>query len=63
MHKGSKNLTAFSTHNGIYQWNVTSFVLKGALGTFQRTMTEVLWDHFQYTQAHTDDIVVFTKAW
>ena len=52
MHEGSKNLTAFSTHNGVYQWKVMQFGLVGASGTFQRTMNEVLRDHSQYAQVY-----------
>ena len=63
MHEGSKNLTAFATHNGIYQWRVMPFRLAGASGTFQSMMNEVLQDHFQYAQAYIDDIVVFFKTW
>lgn len=63
MREGSKIFTAFSTHNGVYQWKVMPFGLAGASGTFQKSMNSVLRNHSRYAQAYIDDIVVFSKTW
>ncbi|GFT41312.1 hypothetical protein TNCV_628551 [Trichonephila clavipes] len=36
MDEESKPLTAFTTHNAVYQWKTMPFGLAGASGTFQK---------------------------
>lgn len=63
MEENSKPLTAFSTHNGTYQWRVMPFGLSGASGTFQRLMDSVLREHNDYAHAYIDDIIIFSESW
>ncbi|GBL96379.1 Transposon Ty3-I Gag-Pol polyprotein [Araneus ventricosus] len=63
MHDENRVLTAFSTHNGVYQWKVMPFGLSGASGTFQKIMNNVLRNHSSYAQAYIDDIIVYSKTW
>ncbi|GBM92508.1 Retrovirus-related Pol polyprotein from transposon opus [Araneus ventricosus] len=63
MHDENRVLTAFSTHNEVYQWKVMPFGLSGASGTFQKIMNNVLRSHSSYAQAYIDDIIVYSKTW
>ncbi|GBM35182.1 Transposon Ty3-I Gag-Pol polyprotein [Araneus ventricosus] len=63
MHDENRVLTAFSTHNGVYQWKVMPFGLSGASGRFQKIMNNVLRSHSTYAQAYIDDIIVYSKTW
>ncbi|GFW46404.1 retrovirus-related Pol polyprotein from transposon 17.6 [Trichonephila clavipes] len=58
----SKPLTAFTTHNAVYQWKTMPFGLAGASGTFQREMNRILKSHSEYAQAYMDDVVIFSKT-
>ncbi|GFX85385.1 retrovirus-related Pol polyprotein from transposon opus [Trichonephila clavipes] len=62
MDEESKPLTAFTTHNAVYQWKIMSFGLAGASGTFQREMNRILKSHSEYAQAYMDDVVIFSKT-
>ncbi|XP_035229675.1 uncharacterized protein LOC118201644, partial [Stegodyphus dumicola] len=62
MEESSKPLTAFSTHNGTFQWNVMPFGLAGASGTFQREMNKVLFQYSDFAQAYIDDIIIFSNT-
>ncbi|GFX37509.1 retrovirus-related Pol polyprotein from transposon 17.6 [Trichonephila clavipes] len=61
MDEESKPLTAFNTHNAVYQWKTMPFGLAGASGTFQREMNRFLKSHSEYAQAYMDD-VIFSKT-
>ncbi|GFT15796.1 retrovirus-related Pol polyprotein from transposon 297, partial [Trichonephila clavipes] len=61
MYEISKPLTAFTTHNAVYQWKRCPFGLAGASGTFQREMNRILKSHSEYAQAYMDD-VIFSKT-
>ncbi|GFU00925.1 retrovirus-related Pol polyprotein from transposon opus [Trichonephila clavipes] len=56
MDEESKPLTAFTTHNAVYQWKTM------ASGTFQREMNRILKSHSEYAQAYMDDVVIFSKT-
>ncbi|GFX79406.1 retrovirus-related Pol polyprotein from transposon opus [Trichonephila clavipes] len=58
----SKPLTAFTTHNAVYQWKTMPFGLAGASGTFQREINRILKSHSEYAQAYMDDVVIFSKT-
>ncbi|GFV54387.1 retrovirus-related Pol polyprotein from transposon 17.6 [Trichonephila clavipes] len=62
MDEESKPLTAFTTHNAVYQWKTMPFGLAGASGTFQREMNRILKSHSEYAQAYMDDVVIFSKT-
>ncbi|GFU97911.1 retrovirus-related Pol polyprotein from transposon 17.6, partial [Trichonephila clavipes] len=62
MDEESKPLTAFTTHNAVYQWKTMPFGLAGVSGTFQREMNRILKSHSEYAQAYMDDVVIFSKS-
>ena len=55
--------TAFTTHKGLFEFNVTSMDLKGAPASFQRLMmvalTGLVWD---ICLVYLDDIIVFGRS-
>ncbi|GFV74274.1 retrovirus-related Pol polyprotein from transposon 297 [Trichonephila clavipes] len=62
MDEESKPLTAFTTHNAVYQWKTMPFGLAGASGIFQKEMNRILKSHSEYAQAYMDDVVIFSKT-
>jgi hypothetical protein len=56
----SKQLTAFSTVDGLYEFNVLPFGLCTASASFQRTMNHIL-GHLPYVRVYMDHIIVFSK--
>ncbi|GFT09019.1 retrovirus-related Pol polyprotein from transposon 297 [Trichonephila clavipes] len=66
MDEESKPLTAFTTHNAVYQWKTMPFGLAGASGTFhcilKFRMNRILKFHSEYAQAYMDDVVIFSKT-
>ncbi|XP_055944323.1 uncharacterized protein LOC129975294 [Argiope bruennichi] len=62
MDEESKRLTAFATHNAVYQWKTMPFGLAGASGTFQREMNRALKSHSEYAQAYMDDVVIYSRS-
>ena len=63
MEEQSKEMTAFVTKSGLYQWNVMSFGMKNAGSTFQRTMNEMLYDLRGFARTYIDDIAVKSESW
>ena len=62
MHEDSRSLSAFTTHEGLYEWNVMSFGLVNSTATFVKMINIVL--HKQkYIRHYVDDICVFTNDW
>ncbi|KAK7907616.1 hypothetical protein WMY93_016228 [Mugilogobius chulae] len=59
----ARELTAFRTPFGLYQFRVMPFGLQGAPATFQRLMDFVLKDVAEFSAAYLDDVVVFSKSW
>ncbi|XP_063334794.1 uncharacterized protein si:ch211-282j22.3 isoform X1 [Pelmatolapia mariae] len=59
----SKELTAFRTPWGLFQFRVMPFGLHGAPATFQRLMDQVLSDMSDFAAAYLDDIVIFSSTW
>ncbi|MGH0125953.1 UNVERIFIED_CONTAM: hypothetical protein FKN15_025173 [Acipenser sinensis] len=60
---GSKEKTAFSTPDGLYQYTVMPFGLHGAPATFQRLMDKILRPHREYAAAYLDDVVIQSEDW
>lgn len=59
----SKEKTAFTTPDGLYQFTVLPFGLHGAPATFQRLMNIVLRPHVNYAVAYLDNVVIFNEDW
>ena len=55
-----KEKTAFSTGDGLYEFNVMPFGLTGAPATFQRCMNYLLMD-VDHTMVYIDDIIIFSS--
>ncbi|KAK8725979.1 hypothetical protein OTU49_010587, partial [Cherax quadricarinatus] len=58
----AKEISAFVTPDGLFQYNVLRFGLKNALATFQRRINTVI-RVLDGVQAYLDDIVVFSNQW
>lgn len=54
--------TAFSTHDGHYEWLVMPFGLTNAPATFESTLSKVCRPHKQYIARLPDDILGFSKT-
>lgn len=59
----SRELTAFRTPWGLFQFTVMPFGLHGAPATFQRLMDQVLCDVSSCAAAYLDDIVIYSNTW
>ncbi|KAL2103518.1 hypothetical protein ACEWY4_000386 [Coilia grayii] len=59
----SKELTAFRTPFGHYQFTVLPFGLHGAPATFQRLMDRLLRGTEGFAAAYLDDICVYSSTW
>jgi len=59
----SREMTAFTTPFGLYEFNVMPFGLHNAPATFQRLMNHVLRGAETYASSYIDDIVVFSQTW
>ena len=63
MHPESKAKSAFCTRNGLYEWNVMSFGLCNAPGTFQRMMERILDGlHWSICMVYLDDILIYGNS-
>ena len=62
MATNSREKTAFTTHFGLYAFEVMPFGLHNAPATFQRTMNHVRGCQ-TFAQAYIDDIVVYSHSW
>ena len=56
-----KEKTAFSTGDGLYEFNVMPFGLTGAPATFQRCMNYLLMD-VDHTMVYIDDIIIYSET-
>ncbi|KAK7915896.1 hypothetical protein WMY93_011657 [Mugilogobius chulae] len=59
----ARELTAFKTPFGLFQFRVMPFGLQGAPATFQRLMDHVLRDVSQFSAAYLDDVVIYSRSW
>lgn len=60
MNKNSIEKTAFSTHDGHFEWLVMPFGLTNAPATFEMVMRRICHEHRAYTARLLDDILVFS---
>ena len=56
-------LTAFVTHDGLYEWVRMPFGLKNAGATFVRAVRNVLKPICNFSESYVDDIGVGSDAW
>ena len=62
MHPDSKELTAFTTRFGQYEYDVLPFGLTGGPATFQRYINETLFDYLDvFCTAYADDILIYSE--
>lgn len=59
----TRELTAFRTPWGLFQFSVMPFGLHGAAATFQRLMNQVLEGTQGYAAAYLDDVIVYSASW
>ena len=60
----SKELTAFNSHRGLYEFNVLPFGMKNSPGEFQRVMDEILSDLYgKGVLCYIDDIVIYANQY
>ena len=58
----AKQLSAFVTPDGLYQYRVMPFGLKNAPATFQRMINQLL-GRMEGCEAYIDDVVVYSDCW
>ena len=61
MTEESKPLTAFSTPQGHYEWNVLPFGLKNAPQIFQRKMDNIFRE-YNFIHVYVDDMLISSKT-
>ena len=61
--KDSQQMTAFSTHNGLYEFLTMQFGLVNSGASFQRLMGHILRGlEYRFALIYTDDIIIFSKS-
>jgi len=63
MEESSKEMTAFVTKSGLWQFNRMSFGLKNGGSTYQRTMNEMLADMRRFARTYIDDVAISSMSW
>lgn len=58
----AKEITAFCTPFGLYQYKVMPFGLKNAPATFQRMVNQIVMD-LDGCEAYVDDLIVYSQTW
>ncbi|CAM4587848.1 unnamed protein product [Lepidochelys olivacea] len=61
--ESTKERSAFTTHVGLYEFNVLSFGLRNATATFQRLVDGLLAGLGDYAVAYLDDVAIFSDSW
>jgi hypothetical protein len=62
LYERTREIFAFVTPDGLYQYNVMPFGTKNSQATFQRMMNHCLKD-FVGVETYVDDIVVYSDTW
>lgn len=60
MSEDAKKKSTFTTHMGVYFWNVIPFRLQGSLARYMRVMDKVLKVLQKFAHAYIDDILIHT---
>ncbi|CAM5081823.1 unnamed protein product [Eretmochelys imbricata] len=58
-----KERSAFTTHVGLYEFNVLPLRLRNAPATFQRLVDGLLAGLGEYAVAYLDDVAIFSDSW
>ncbi|CAM4672033.1 unnamed protein product [Lepidochelys kempii] len=61
--ESTKERSAFTTHVGLYEFNVLPFGLRNAPTTFQRLVDGLLAGLGEYAVAYLDDVAIFSDSW
>ncbi|CAM4560220.1 unnamed protein product [Lepidochelys kempii] len=61
--ESAKERSAFTTHLGLYEFNVLPFGLRNASATFQRLVAGLLAGLGEYAVAYLDDVAIFSDSW
>ncbi|CAM4520045.1 unnamed protein product [Caretta caretta] len=61
--ESAKERSAFTTHLGLYEFNVLPFGLRNAPATFQRLVDGLLAELGEYAVAYLDDVAIFLDSW
>ncbi|KAL2089209.1 hypothetical protein ACEWY4_016108 [Coilia grayii] len=63
LEEATKELTAFRTPFGFFQFTMMPFGLQGAPATFQQLMDQVLDGARGYASAYLDDVIIYSTSW
>jgi len=63
VHSEDRWLTAFVTHEGLYEWERMPFGLRNAGATFIRALTSILQPVQQFAGSYVDDMAVGSGDW
>ena len=59
----SKEMTAFTTPFGLFEFEVMPFGLHNAPATFQRLMNYILQGCEGFAGAYLDDVIIYSRSW
>ncbi|CAM5075798.1 unnamed protein product [Natator depressus] len=59
----AKERSAFTTHVGLYEFNVLPFGLRNVPATFQRLVDGLLAGLGDYAVTYLDDVAIFSDSW
>ena len=62
MSERAKEITAFATPYGLYQYKVMPFGMKNAPATFQRLINRLIAD-IDGCEAYIDDVIIYSNTW
>ncbi|KAK3090056.1 hypothetical protein FSP39_008860 [Pinctada imbricata] len=58
----AREISAFATPDGLYQYQVMPFGMKNAPATFQRMIHSLL-NHLEGCEAYIDDVIIYSDTW